>query len=295
MTTFREVTEAWIASKEHCAGSLGRIQFWVDQFGPIPITAVSEQDVDQALEVLIARGKLRPGSNGQPATPTGEPLAGSTINRFISTLAGIFKYARRVRALPRSHIPPTKGIEKAPEPVDPDKYFRPEEVDDLIKVTRVIDQKWQKLSALIILGFHTGLRVGNLLNLKWQDIDLEARTASVAVTKNGRPHIAPLTDRCIEELSRLRRGHPSELVFKSYRHEGSFSYKTLWNKVCTEAGYEGRTFHWLRHGCGSALATAGVSQAQIMQVMGHRTLTASARYMHSNVTDRQAVVGRVFQ
>ena len=38
MTTFREVSEAWIASKEHCAGSLGRIQFWVDQFGPIPIT-----------------------------------------------------------------------------------------------------------------------------------------------------------------------------------------------------------------------------------------------------------------
>jgi len=295
MTTFREVTEAWIASKEHCAGSLGRIQFWVDQFGPIPITAVSEEDVDRALEVLVARGKLRPGRNGQPPTSAGEPLAGSTINRFISTLAGIFKYARRVRALPRSHIPPTKGIEKAPEPADPDKYFRPEEVDDLIKVARVVDQKWRKMSAPIILGFHTGLRVGNLLNLKWQDIDLEARTASIAVTKNGRPHIAPLTDRCMEELTRLRRGHPNELVFASYRNAGPFSYRNLWGKVCKEAGYEGRTFHWLRHGCGSALATAGVSQAQIMQVMGHRTLVASARYMHSNVNDRQAVVGRVFQ
>ena len=295
MTTFREVTEAWIASKEHCAGSLGRIQFWVDQFGPIPIIAVSEEDVDRALEVLVARGKLRPGRHGQPPTSAGEPLAGSTINRFISTLAGIFKYARRVRALPRSHIPPTKGIEKEPEPADPDKYFRPEEVDDMIKVARVVDQKWRKMSALIILGFHTGLRVGNLLNLKWQDIDLEARTASIAVTKNGRPHIAPLTDRCMEELTRLRRGHPNELVFASYRNDGPFSYQNLWGKVCKEAGYEGRTFHWLRHGCGSALATAGVSQAQIMQVMGHRTLVASARYMHSNVNDRQAVVGRVFQ
>ena len=76
MTTFREVTEAWIASKEHCAGSLGRIQFWVDQFGPIPITAVSEEDVDRALEVLVARGKLRPGRNGQPPTSAGEPQIG---------------------------------------------------------------------------------------------------------------------------------------------------------------------------------------------------------------------------
>ena len=295
MTTFQDVSEAWIVSREHCTGSLGRIQFCVYQFGSTPITDITEDDVDRALEALVARGKVKPGRNGQPATPTGEPLAGSTVNRFISTLAGIFKYARRVRALPRSHTPPTRGIEKAPEPVDPDKYFRPEEVENLIKVARVLDQKWRKLPALIVFGFHTGLRVGNLLDLKWHDIDLEARTATVAVTKNGRPHIAPLTDRCMEELSRLRRGHPNELAFASYRNNGPFNYRTLWGKVCKEAGYEGRTFHWLRHGCGSALATAGVSQAQIMQVMGHRTLVASARYMHSNVNDRQAVIGRVFK
>ena len=168
----------------------------------------------------MARGKVKPGRNGQPATPTGEPLAGSTVNRFISTLAGIFKYARRVRALPRSHTPPTRGIEKAPEPVDPDKYFRPEEVENLLKVARVLDQKWRKLPALIVLGFHTGLRVGNLLDLKWRDIDLEARTATVAVTKNGRPHIAPLTDRCLEELLQApSEGIPMTLVFASYRND----------------------------------------------------------------------------
>ena len=294
MTTFQDVSEAWIVSREHCTGSLGRIQFWVDQFGSTPITDITEDDVDRALEALVARGKVKPGRNGQPATPTGEPLAGSTVNRFISTLAGIFKYARRVRALPRSHTPPTRGIEKAPEPVDPDKYFRPEEVENLLKVARVLDQRWRKLPALIVLGFHTGLRVGNLLDLKWRDIDLEARTATVAVTKNGRPHIAPLTDRCLEELLRLRKGQPDERVFKSYLNDKPFNYRTLWGKVCKEAGYEGRTFHWLRHGCGSALASAGVAQAQIMQVMGHRTLIASARYIHSNVDDRRDVVGRVF-
>ena len=121
---------------------------------PIPITAeITEHDVDKALEALVARGKLKPGINGKPAKPTGEPLAGSTINRFISTLAGIFKYARRVRALPRSHTPPTRGIEKAPEPVDPDKYFRPEEVDDLVKVARVVDQKWRKMISTEPLAF----------------------------------------------------------------------------------------------------------------------------------------------
>ena len=48
MTTFLEVVEALIASREHCAGSLGRLQFWVDQFGHLPITEVGEDDVDRA-------------------------------------------------------------------------------------------------------------------------------------------------------------------------------------------------------------------------------------------------------
>ena len=295
MTTFRELAEAWIASREHCTGSLGRIQFWIDQFGHKSIESITEDDVDRALIALTQRGKLKAGRHGQPAQPTGEPLAGSTINRFVSTLAGIFRYARRVRALPRSHVPPTRGVEKAPEPVDPDKYFRPEEVDKLLVIARVLDQKWGKLPALIVLGFHTGLRVGNLLRLRWEDIDIEARTASVAITKNGRPHIAPLTDSCLNELERLRRGPPNAFIFSSYRHEQPFNYRSLWNRVCEEAGFKGRTFHWFRHGCGSALASAGVSQAQIMQVMGHRTLIASARYMHSNVEDRRNVVRRVFQ
>lgn len=66
MTTFLEVVEALIASREHCAGSLGRMQFWVDQFGHLPITEVGEDDVDRALQALVARGKLKPGPNGRP-------------------------------------------------------------------------------------------------------------------------------------------------------------------------------------------------------------------------------------
>lgn len=132
---------------------------------------------------LQKRGKLKAGRGAaREAVPTGEPLAGSTINRLISTLAGIFKYARRMRVLPRSHTPPTKGVEKAPEPVDPDKYFRPEEVVRPIKIARVVDQKWGKLPALIMLGFHTDLRVGNLLQLRWQQIDLDSATACMPVT-----------------------------------------------------------------------------------------------------------------
>ena len=49
-------------------------------------------------------------------------------------------------------MPPTRGFEKAPKPVDPDKYVKPEEVERLLAVARVVDQRWKKLPALIVLG-----------------------------------------------------------------------------------------------------------------------------------------------
>ena len=118
MTTFKDVAEAWIASREHGSGSLGRIQFWIEQLGHLPIDGISDDQVDDAISALVARGKLTGGISGA-GQPTGKPLAGSTINRFVSTLGSIYKYARRLRVIKRSYTPPTIGIEKYPEPVDP--------------------------------------------------------------------------------------------------------------------------------------------------------------------------------
>jgi integrase len=147
------------------------------------------------------------------------------------------------------------------------------------------------MRALITLAFHTGLRLSNLLELDWQAVDLQAGTVTVQRTKNGRPHVAVLTEQAQQELKNLpgRQG----LIFPN-RYGRPYNPRRLWARVCKEAGLPGRNFHQLRHACGSALAAAGVGQAQIMAVMGHRTLTASARYMHFSVDDKQRVVTQVF-
>ena len=68
MTTFKELAEAWIASREHCSGSIGRICFWVDEFGPLPVESISEDQVDQAIsrwwpEVSSKVGPVRTADN----------------------------------------------------------------------------------------------------------------------------------------------------------------------------------------------------------------------------------------
>jgi integrase len=131
------------------------------------------------------------------------------------------------------------------------------------------------------------------MSLRWSAVDLERRTITVLRTKNGRPQVSALSARAAEALRRLPHRNPDALVFEC-KAGRPYAFRRLWARVCTEAGLPGRNFHQLRHGCGHAMATAGVSQAQIMAVMGHRTLTASARYMHSNAADKINVVDRVF-
>ncbi|WP_295391872.1 site-specific integrase [uncultured Thiodictyon sp.] len=293
MATLAAVIDAFVASREHDRATLGRLAFWADRLGSRELAEIAPEDVDTVLVQLAERGRLKP-RRGQDTASAGVPLAGSTLNRYISQLQSIFKYARRLRLLPRAHVPPTRGLEKSPERPDPNRYLRPEEVERLLKVARLLDTRWGRLSALILTAFHTGLRIGNLQALCWCDIDLEKRTVTVAKTKNGQPIVSALSERAAAELAKLPGQTPDALVFAG-RRGCPHHFRALWTKVCTEAGLPGRNFHQLRHGCGSALATAGVGQAQIMAIMGHRTLTASARYMHQNASDKLAVVDRVFR
>ncbi|MEJ2575288.1 MAG: site-specific integrase [Gammaproteobacteria bacterium] len=293
MPTLNTVIDAFLASREFDLATVSRVGYWADTFGDKEIAEITPDDVDAAVVALATRGKLRPVRNGEPE-PLGKPLAGSTVNRYIGQLASLFRYAKRMRLLPRTFVAPTVGIEKSPEQPDPDRYLRAEEVDRLIRVARVADRRWGKMPALITLAFHSGLRVGNLLDVRWGDVDLDQRTVAVGRTKNGRPIVAPLTERAAEELDRLPGNrHPEDRVFAN-RHGGRYHFRRLWARVCREAGLPGRNFHQMRHGCGHAMATAGVGQATIMAVMGHRTLSASARYMHADVRDKRRAIDAVF-
>ena len=267
-----------------------RLHFWVNHLGSVPIDEITPEMVDAGLVALAQRGKLKPLKN-KPTLLANKPLSGATIARYFSELAGCFKYARKAKLVARNWIPPTRGAD-LPEVEEPDsRYFDAHEVDRLIKEARMHDKHWGRMPALIEVAFCTGLRSGNLKALSWADVDLDAGVVAVDRTKNGDPIHAPLSSKALEELRRLpdREG----LVFKN-RQGNAFYWRKLWDKITVESGFEGYNFHLLRHSCGSAMAKAGVSQANIMNIMGHRTLHASKRYMHLNTSGKAEVIAKVF-
>jgi integrase len=269
-----------------------RLLFWAKQFGQTPVTSITPEMVDQALYELENRPKLRPIRN-KASVASNERLSPATIARYFSELAGLFKYAKKNKSLgiSRSWVAPSRGAD-LPTQDDPDtRYFDSEQVANLIAVARMLDRRWGRMVALIEVAFCTGLRSGNLKALDWRDIDLLSGVVTVDRTKNGDPVIAPLSTSAKAALERI----PSKtgLVFGG-KDGKAYHWRKLWIRVTDEAGFKGYNFHLLRHSCGSAMAKAGVSQANIMSIMGHRSLAASRRYMHLNVAGKQDVVSRVF-
>ena len=291
MALFKQVVEAYIASKDLDQSAHSRLDFWVEELGERELTTITAEDIDAALVKLAERGSLRGGK--RPTAAAGKPLAGATMNRYLTQAGSIFKHAKRLKLVPHAFVRPTLGIERAPERANPGRYLSPDEVVRLVAVARVLDRHWGKMTALIVVAYHTGLRVGSLLTARGKQLDLVAGTLTVPQTKNGDAITAGLSSAAIAELKRLPKAGRDELIFGNKAGK-PFTYTPLWRRIAAEARLEGRVFHELRHGHGYQLARAGVSQQMIMKSMGHRTLTASARYAHASIEDKKAVIAKVF-
>lgn len=291
-TTLKVLIEGYLAAGERPCDVPGRLDFWLNELGDIPITDISAESVDAAMVRLGKRGKVQPRRGKEPVL-TGKPLSGTTLTRYVSQLAGIFKYARKQRLVSRTWTPPTRNMDlPGPAPIK-SQYFTAQDIDRLVKVARMMDNRWKRMPALIRVAFCTGLRAGNLKELRWDHVDLDAGIIRVERTKNGHPIVSVLSAAAKAELAALPARKPGELVFANKSGQ-PYHWRKLWLNITKEAGFEGYNFHLLRHSCGSALASAGVGQAAIMEALNHRTLHASRRYMHLNVSARSEIVNRVF-
>jgi integrase len=144
------------------------------------------------------------------------------------------------------------------------------------------------LHPLILLALHTGLRRGELLALRWADVDLvHARlTVRGSTAKSGRTRYLPLNQEAAQVLRDWRAGLSPEargggaVAFAGPDGEPMFSLKTSWLKVAKAAKLTDVRFHDLRHTFASKLVQAGVDLNVVRQLLGHADIKMTLRYAH---------------
>jgi integrase len=269
-----------------------RLAFWDSQLGQLDIAAIDADMVEDAMDELASRGRML-FVRGKGLVPTGKPHSPATLNRYITSLGAVFRFARKKRLLPRGHVPPTRGVEKHRESGGRLIYLTEEQVERVIACAALA--RWGKLAALIRLAFTTGLRKGSLMGLRWRDVDLEARRVTVERTKNGRPHVAHLTPAMVEALKAMP-GHrlPSGLVFSGHDEQKAHDFRKSWEVACREAGLLPTPFHAVRHSTASHLAARGASSVLLADTLGHSSLRMVARYAHLSIDARARAIEDAF-
>jgi integrase len=317
--TFRELAAEWLAYLEHEKGakpSTLRDYRWLQAepgqphrrgsgcspgllmaaFGDRPAEEITTREVAEHLRALDQMG----------ANPR-------TANKHRQVMSAIFGYAMREDAHAFTTNPAaatTKRREPPPAVLD---YYEPEEVEALARAAERgahrdvaklrLDEAEREARAiedrqdaeLFRIAAYTGLRLGELLALRWDDVDLDDRQLVVhralsdrveGPTKSWQARFLPLADGAAQALARLARREDftsrDDYVFCSRlgRPLDGSALRRRFKAAAVVAGLRVLRFHALRHGAGSLVARQA-DPRWVQGFLGHSKLTTTERYLHA--------------
>lgn len=260
-----------------------------DVIGNVRLTSLTPNHVRKVMRTTANRRRTR--KDGQ----TGEALSPRTVQLVRGTLRAMLAEAQRDEYVHRNVASLVKGPSVVREEVEP---WTPEDVAKFLAASKA-----HRLGALFSVGVALGLRKGELLALRWDDVALTARTLRVRATLqrlgkgvgvvNGLPkssrsrRTVPLPASCVETLRRHQRAQEAERAAAGARWRG-LGYvfttqdgnhlepryvNTLFDALQDKAEVRRIRFHDLRHTCASLLLAQDVAPRTVMEVLGHSQMS----------------------
>src|SRR5215472_14022965 len=162
------------------------------------------------------------------------------------------------------------------------QYLTEREVEQLCHAASRRGRYGHRDATMILLAYRHGLRVSELVALRWDQIDLDTGRLQVVRRKGSDDSVQPLSGVEIRALRKLRRDQPAGLRYVFVSERGApFTtngfFKTL-SRAATSIGMADVHPHLLRHGPGFTLVNRGVDTRTLAAYLGHRNLANTARY-----------------
>ncbi len=270
--------------------------------GNRPAKAISTREIDALLQTIAATG-----------------VSARAVNKSRNIIAAAFNYGMRESAFGLPSNPALAADVRREQQAGVLLYYSPEEIELIANAlsdgfrrhpdtSRTADQiaMDEQDAELVRVAAFTGLRLGELLALRWKDIDFQGSVVTVSramsagvetTTKSGRVRRVPLPDQASAALTRLRwRADfiaPNEFVFAHPGLGRALKPETVrkrFKQARDVVGARPLRFHDLRHTYGSLLAAAGVDLVTIKEMMGHSALSTTGRYLHARPAGEQAAL-----
>lgn len=216
----------------------------------------------------------------------------STTNRYIAALSRAFTIAQREWHWIKEN--PVSKITRPKENKHRDRYLEKDEIRLLLDECK--KSKSPYLYVVTVFALATGARKGEILGLKWDDVNLERSTVTFRDTKNGDTRSVHLSDsvlRCLKEES-SKRVIFSEFVFPRTDGKGPACIRTAWDRALKNTGLKNVCFHSLRHTAASHMAMAGSSVLEISKILGHKSISITSKiYAHLSTASTEGTLNRL--
>ena len=255
----------------------GRIESHIKPLiGGRTIASVTTSDIEDLLRT-IAEGKTHAKTKTKPRGLSLVKGGKTAANRTVGLLGGIFTYAVRKKLRADN---PVRGVIRF-EDNQRKRRLSDDECEALGGALRRAEvYVWPAAIAALRLLALTGWRSGEVLSLRWQEVDLARRTATLGDTKTGQS-MRPLSRAACDLLKTIPRS--GDNVFPPTRGNGQMTgFRKFWIRVAKLGELPPDvTPHTLRHSFSSLAADIGYSESTIAALIGHKGRTVTSRYIHT--------------
>jgi integrase len=256
-------------------------------FGKMILRAITPGEVQRYVDQRV--GKKSPNSK--------RPISPATTNRELMFVSGALTEAEQRGYIDRN---PARKVSQLPEHNDRVRWLNRDEEKAILAKSPVF------LRPIIFTAIHTGMRQGELLGLRWVDLDFDQKLVRVAHGKNHKVRYIPMNAELYKLLSAIRPPTPtwekSPYVFANPRtlddREAKGRYKDIahaFSRVADGAGLGDVTFHTLRHTFASRLVQGGATMKAVQELLGHGSMQMTMRYAHlapNNLRDAVEILTR---
>ena len=263
---------------KNAAATTAQLQWWKSQIGHCLLS-----DLTPAL-IAEQRDKLLKGT-----TFKGTVRSPSTVVRYLAALSHALSIA--TKELGWLEDSPMRKVSKPKEPRGRVRFLDDQERIVLLQACKESSNPY--LYIVVVIALSCGLRQGELMNLRWENIDLFKGRIVLHETKNGERRVVPLRGHALELLKSFSQTRLQNigLLFPSKEDaQKPMDLRFPWEKALKKAGIENYKFHDNRHSCASALLMNQASLPEIAEVLGHKTLAMVKRYSHLSETHTANVV-----
>ena len=263
----RYIKEVVPTKPKNARNTARNLKWWKQAIGSYSLADISPTLIAQSRDALLSSNTIR----GTLRSP-------STVIRYMASLSHAFTIA--VKEWGWLDDTPMRKVSKPRSVRGRARFLDDDERDRLLQACQV--SKNRNLYTIVVLAISTGMRLGELMSLRWSQIDLSRQRITLHDTKNGDRRGVPLAGHALEQIAAVSkiRHIKSDLLFPGLNPLKPIEISSSWCTALKKANIEDFRFHDLRHCAASYLAMNGASSAEIAEVLGHRTLQMVKRYTH---------------